>query len=226
MQEQVSTSNTRTYQLCPRGWPHWDKPHWFHSPLYDQTDPLRQACLGRTAWPNTDAWIREWNHSPHRFQCSSWPASLSWHVCCEGLVSHRQLQQTRHLRIPVLEPDLHGTLGHVDIRGNPFTGGSGRGWVLVEFHFEGGQLILGCALTFVVLLLLGQGTLAMRPSGGRVGGWSGGGTGSRWRWRRGNRGRRRGRRGCRSHRRVVGVYRRHGVCNIVDRKENKIERRD
>lgn len=23
-----------------------------------------------------------------------------------------------------------------------------------------------------------------------------------------------------------GVYRRHGVCNIVDRKENKIERRD
>lgn len=184
MQEQESTSNTRTYQLYPRGWLHWGKPRWFHNPLCDQTDPLRQACLGRTAWPNTDAWIREWNHSPHLFQCSSWLTSLSWHVC-EGLASHRSLQ-TRYLRIPVLEPNLHRTLGHIDIRGNSFAGGSGRSGVLVEFYFEGGQLILGSPLALVVLLLLGQGTLAMRASGGRVGGGgggSGGDAGGRRRWR-------------------------------------------
>lgn len=36
---------------------------------------------------------------------------------------------------PVLEPYLHGTLGHVDILGNSLTSGSGRSRVLVKFHF-------------------------------------------------------------------------------------------
>lgn len=68
--------------------------------------------------------------------------------------------------LPVLEPDLNGSLGHVDFLGDALAdGSSGRG-VLVELHFEGDELVLGSTLTLVVLLLLGQGALAQRAAVG------------------------------------------------------------
>lgn len=66
----------------------------------------------------------------------------------------------------VLEPNLHGTLSHVDFLGNSLPCGSSRSRVLVEFHLESRQLILGSPLALVVLLLLGQGAFAMRTARG------------------------------------------------------------
>lgn len=186
MQEQVSISNTRTYQLCPRGWIRWGKPHWFHSPLCDQMDPLRQTCLGQTAWLGTAAWIRGSNRSPHRFRCSSWLASLSWPACCtlvRPCSSAKEKEGTANS--PVLEPNLHGPLSHVDILGNSFARSGGRSRVLVKFHFESRQLILSGTLAFVVLLLLSQSAFAMRPATSRSSRSRRGRSCARSRWGRG-----------------------------------------
>lgn len=66
--------------------------------------------------------------------------------------------------LPVLEPNLHRPLGHVDVRRNPLPHESCGGGILIELNFEGHQLILGGSLAFLVLLLLGQRRLPRRPS--------------------------------------------------------------
>lgn len=74
------------------------------------------------------------------------------------------------LHVPVLEPDLNRAFRHVDLICNSLAD-SGRGCgVLAELHLQGGQLILGGALSLLVLLLLGEGALPRGPSGGRAGG--------------------------------------------------------
>lgn len=69
--------------------------------------------------------------------------------------------------LPILEPDLNGSLGHVNVRGDALSGRRSGGRVLVEFHFQSDKLILGSPLTFVVLLLLSQSALARRSARGR-----------------------------------------------------------
>jgi hypothetical protein len=60
---------------------------------------------------------------------------------------------------------LNGALSHIDLLRNPFSCGSCRGGVLVEFHLKGYQLVLRRALAFVVLLLLSERALALRATG-------------------------------------------------------------
>lgn len=85
--------------------------------------------------------------------------------------------------VPVLEPDLHRTLGHVDILRDLLSDSGGGSGILLEFHLEGDELVLGGALALVVLLLLRQGALARRTAGGgassRTITWSGVRTGHR-----------------------------------------------
>lgn len=71
--------------------------------------------------------------------------------------------------IPVLKPDLDGSLRHVDFLGNTFTNIGSRCGILVELDLERGQLVLGGTLSLLVLLLLGEGALA-RGSLGEAGG--------------------------------------------------------
>lgn len=70
--------------------------------------------------------------------------------------------------IPVLEPDLNRPLSHVDFIGNSFTDSGGRCGVVVEFHLQSCQLILGGALSLLVLLLLSESALARGSSRSRV----------------------------------------------------------
>jgi hypothetical protein len=56
--------------------------------------------------------------------------------------------------IPVLEPDLDRSFSHVDLRCNAFSDCGVRSWVLAELHLQRHQLILGCALSLRILLLL------------------------------------------------------------------------
>jgi hypothetical protein len=70
--------------------------------------------------------------------------------------------------IPILEPNLHGSLRHVDILRNTFSNGSCWRWVLVEFHLQSDQLVLGRPLSLLVLLLLCKGALPRRSARGRV----------------------------------------------------------
>ena len=92
-------------------------------------------------------------------------------------------------RLPILEPDLYRSLSHVDVCGDALPGSSSRRRVLVEFDLESDELILGCPLALVVLLLLGQSALARRATG---------------------RATRRGRRGIRCRRRGSRGWRRRG----------------
>ena len=64
--------------------------------------------------------------------------------------------------IPILEPNLDRPFGHVDFFGYPFAHSCSGGRVLVKLELKSGELVLGCPLTLLVLLLLGQGTLSRR----------------------------------------------------------------
>lgn len=65
---------------------------------------------------------------------------------------------------PVLEPNLNGTLCHVDFGCNSLSGSSSGCGILVEFNFEGDQLILSGALPLLISLLLGKCALARRSA--------------------------------------------------------------
>ena len=69
--------------------------------------------------------------------------------------------------LPVLEPDLNRSLGHVNVRGNTLPDHGGGCGVLVKLDLECDQLILCSPLSLLVLLLLSQGALA-RGSAGAV----------------------------------------------------------
>ena len=86
--------------------------------------------------------------------------------------------------LPVLEPDLDGALGHVDLFCDSLSDRGSWCWVLVELDLECRKLVLGRTLSFLVLLLLGEGALARWSPGrgtGSIGAGLGGGC---WRWRR------------------------------------------
>lgn len=68
------------------------------------------------------------------------------------------LKTARHE--PVLEPDLHRSLRHVDILSDLFPHGGRRRRVLVELYLQRRELVLRRPLTFLILLLLCQGALA------------------------------------------------------------------
>lgn len=70
--------------------------------------------------------------------------------------------------LPILEPDLNGSLGHVDVLCDAFPSGRSGCGILVKFNFEGDQLILRGPLAFVVLLLLSQSAFARRAARSRV----------------------------------------------------------
>ena len=70
---------------------------------------------------------------------------------------------------PVLEPDLHRSLRHADLVGNLLSDGGCGCRVFVELDLQCNQLILCRALTFLVLLLLGQGAFTGRSARGRGG---------------------------------------------------------
>lgn len=94
-----------------------------------------------------------------------------------------------NLGASVLEPDLDGAFRHVDLVSDAVAdAGCGRG-VLVELDLEGGELVLGGALTLLVLLLLSEGALARRTLGeAGCGLAAGGGGGGRSLFRGGARG--------------------------------------
>lgn len=73
-------------------------------------------------------------------------------------IQHPIHQTTRHE--PVLKPDLHRSLRHVDILSDAFPHGSRRGRVLVELYLQRRELVLRRPLTFLILLLLCQGALS------------------------------------------------------------------
>lgn len=58
---------------------------------------------------------------------------------------------------PILEPDLDGTLSHIDILCYALSDDSSGSGVFVELHFERHQLVLSSPLPFLVLLLLSEG---------------------------------------------------------------------
>ena len=62
--------------------------------------------------------------------------------------------------IPVLKPNLHGALRHVDILGDAFPHGGCRGRVLVKLDLQGDELILRGSLSLLILLLLSESALA------------------------------------------------------------------
>jgi hypothetical protein len=70
--------------------------------------------------------------------------------------------------VPILEPDLHRALSHVDLLGNPLANYCGRSGISVELDLEGDELVLGGSLAFLIFLLLGEGALARWPSSPRV----------------------------------------------------------
>jgi hypothetical protein len=70
------------------------------------------------------------------------------------------LGQELDLGTPILEPDLNRSLGHVNFLSNPVPNGGCGCWVLVEFKFEGRELVLSGTLSLLVLLLLRQRALA------------------------------------------------------------------
>ena len=67
---------------------------------------------------------------------------------------------SRFYGIPVLEPDLHRALRHVDLLGYSFPSCSSGGGVLVEFDLECLELVLGRPLALLILLLLREGALS------------------------------------------------------------------
>lgn len=58
------------------------------------------------------------------------------------------------INLPVLKPNLHRSLCHIDIFRYSLPHGGCGCRVLVEFHFQGDQLILCSTLSLLVLLLL------------------------------------------------------------------------
>lgn len=72
------------------------------------------------------------------------------------------------LLLPVLEPDLDRSLGHVNFRGYSFAGSSSRSGVLVELDFECHQLVLSGPLSLLVSLLLGEGAFPRWSARGRA----------------------------------------------------------
>lgn len=71
--------------------------------------------------------------------------------------------------LPILEPDLNRSLGHVDFGRNSLACSGIGSRVLRELMFECHQLILSCPLPFLVLLLLCQSALPGRTPRGTVG---------------------------------------------------------
>lgn len=63
-----------------------------------------------------------------------------------------------------MEPDLDGSLGHVDFGSDTLSRGGIRGRVLVELYLKSDELILSGSLSLLIFLLLSQGALARRPS--------------------------------------------------------------
>ena len=66
--------------------------------------------------------------------------------------------------IPVLEPDLHRSLGHVDGFCDPLSSQGSRCGIFVELVFKRDELILSCSLSLLIFLLLGEGALPGWPS--------------------------------------------------------------
>lgn len=64
------------------------------------------------------------------------------------------------LCIPVLEPNLNGALSHVNLLCDTIPHGSGWGRILIELYLERVELVLCSPLTLLILLLLGESTLA------------------------------------------------------------------
>ena len=65
---------------------------------------------------------------------------------------------------PILEPDLDGTLGHVDILCYPLSHRRRGCGVLIELHLKRHQLVLCGSLPLLVFLLLGERAFARRPT--------------------------------------------------------------
>jgi hypothetical protein len=61
--------------------------------------------------------------------------------------------------LPVLEPDLDGSLRHVDFLCYPLANTGGGSGVLVELEVEDHDLVLSGSLALLVLLLLSEGAL-------------------------------------------------------------------
>lgn len=109
-----------------------------------------------------------------RFQCSSWPAVLSWRVYPASL----EIEPSRSLGDrPILKPYLHRSLRHVDILRDSLPHRCRGGSIFTEFEFQCQQLILGRSLALLVLLLLRQSAFSWRAAriwipgrGGRCGG--------------------------------------------------------
>lgn len=75
--------------------------------------------------------------------------------------------------VPILEPNLHRTLRHVDFLRYPLADRSSGGRVFIELDLEEDQLFLRGSLTLLVLLLLRQRTLPRRATR-RIGSCDGG----------------------------------------------------
>lgn len=87
---------------------------------------------------------------------------------------------------PILKPYLNGTFRHVDFLGDSFPNRASGCRILVELDLQRNELLLGGALPFLILLLLGQGAFPWRATRRR-------GSGPLTRVGRGSRGRGRGR---------------------------------
>ena len=72
---------------------------------------------------------------------------------------------------PVLEPNLYGSFGHIDILRNALPDSGDWGGVLVEFHLQSAELVLCGPLPFLILLLLGESALSRWSARARVACW-------------------------------------------------------
>lgn len=69
------------------------------------------------------------------------------------------------LHIPVLKPDLHRALSHVDLRSYALACCGSGSRVLIELNLERYELILSSPLSLLIPLLLGESALARRSAG-------------------------------------------------------------
>lgn len=70
--------------------------------------------------------------------------------------------------VPVLEPNLHRPLRHVNFLCDSFTHNGCGGRVLIKLNLQSDELVLGGTLALLVLLLLCKSALSRRSARGRA----------------------------------------------------------
>lgn len=120
--------------------------------LFCSTGLLSNLCQGRiAALPNIVALTLVYCHSLRRFQYFALQYSLSLHACSISV----GLKGEVRTHVPILEPNLHRSLGHINILSDSFSNKCGRCWILIKLDLQRHKLILRRPLALLISLLLG-----------------------------------------------------------------------